>query len=123
MSDKLLIVLHIAHENGVDGSKQTAETAAIKCHKLQASRCYNVGSARLVLEQCPLAEVVSLLVGHDFDGGLSGLDSLSCTRLATHDKIEDFSFLSLSDNVFTLIEPLLDNGIGKLRALVGLHVL
>ena len=121
--NELLIVLHVAHQDGVDGSQQTSETLAVKCNNLESCCGDDVCCSWLIFEQGSLSKVVTLLVLMHLDGRLAWLKSLGGLGLARHDHEEAVTLCTLSDHILALFEPFLADGISQFRSLIRLHVL
>ena len=121
--DKLLVVLHVAHKDGIDGPEQPPEALAVEGDHLQARLCDDVGGAWLIFEQSALAEIISFLIVVDEHGRFAGFECLGSLGLSAHDHKEGVAFLALCDHVITLLIPLLMDCISQLRSLIRLHVL
>ena len=121
--DELLVVLHVAHQDGIDWSEQPSEALALECDYLHPRLGDDICSARLILQQSALAEVIALLVVMYWYSWLAWLQCLCRLSLAAHNHVEGVTLGALSDHVITLFEPLLLNGISQFGSLVGFHVL
>ena len=121
--DKLLVVLHVAHQDGIDGSEQSSEALAVERDDLHPRLGNDIGSARLILQQSALTEVITFLVVMYRHGWLAWLQCLRRLGLSAHNHVERVALGTLSDHVITFFEPLLEDGISQFRSLVGFHVL
>ena len=123
LGDMLSIRVHIALEDGVEGSKQAHETFPINRGDLNFSLGDDIGGSGFAQEESTFTEVVAGAVLLDLSGCRASLKALCGNALSFDYDVEVVAFISFCDNLGAWSKCLLFDSIGDLATLVVVNAL
>jgi len=118
----LFIILLLFEQNAFKWSHKALKSSPIErdCQN-EIAGCDNGGSSRLILQQGSLSKVVARTIRVLLAVVIAAF--LERFRSALDDHVEVLTLISLGDNSFAILEPLLLEGIGDAATLLQVELL